>query len=442
MNFLIIAIDCWRADRLGSGRSLSATPHLCGLAKRASVFSQAISACVTTTPSFASLLTGCYPPQHGVFSLHGYRLSEYCPTLVESFQRAGYHTFAEVTGPLLELVGLNRGFDSYHCRGQKEYLSGAWGRKLIEEFRGQRFPEPWFGLVHLWELHEPQFVPPLYDHPQYGLTPYDRALAGLDAALEPLLAALPKDTVIVFLGDHGESLGLLEQYPDRIRQGIQRRLGRLWECDYINQNSNGRKGFGHQLLRRLARPWRPTSRYQYYRQWQYGHGWHLYDELVRVPLLFFGPSFPDRRIERLVRTVDVLPTLLESAGLPMPTRLHGRSICELLDNKEAPSRSAYLEAAGSCLPDRSFWLRGLRTDRHKYIYTPFSHNPVAELYDLVNDPQERNNVIDEHPEVAARLHAECTTIAKESHPAVGESGMSIEDEAVLADRLRQLGYME
>jgi arylsulfatase A-like enzyme len=442
MNILMIAIDCWRADRLPIGGNLSTAIRLRELANRAAVFTQAVTPCVTTTPSFASLLTARYPPRHGVFSLHGYRLAADCSSLVESFQEGGYHTFAEVTGPLLELVGLNRGFASYHCRGQKEYLCGPWGQQLIHAFRSRKLPEPWFGLVHLWELHEPQYVPPPYDRPEFGHSSYDRALAALDAALEPLLASLPQDTLVVVFGDHGESLGFQDQSATRLRKAVIRRLGRLWEPEFTGKNGHTRRGLGRNLLRGFARPWRPASRYQYYRRWQYGHGWHLYDELIRVPLLFAGPGFPSCRVDRLVRTVDVMPTLLDSAGLPVPGSIDGQSVRELFDGKESPPRSAYLEAAGSCLPDSSFWLRGLRTDQYKYTYTPFSPNPVAELYDLVKDPHERHNVIDKHPAVAARLHAECTSIAESPRAEVGNSGMNAEDEAVLADRLRQLGYME
>jgi arylsulfatase A-like enzyme len=453
MNILMIVVDCLRADRLAKDRT-SPPPNLQKLITRGTLFSQAVTACVTTTPSFASFLTGCYPPAHGVFSLKGYRLSKECPTLVESLREAGYYTFAEVTGPLLESVGLNSGFAGYSCRQEEECLSGAWGKRLISRLRSGTFPEPWFGLIHLWELHAPMFVPAGFDQPKHGRCRYDRALAALDEALAGLLAAVPPETLIVLMGDHGESLSLEEMRPlARVWQSLLHRLGGAAGLDLAlaNGNSRNRKRGVAQLARRLlsqiSKPWRPSSRYQTYRRWQYGHGWHVYDELVRVPLLFVGPGFPSRVIPHQVRTVDILPTLLDCVGV-RPREdgrpIHGKSILPLLEGPESNPRPAYLEAAGSCLPDQSFWLRGIRTPAYKYMYTPFAQHPIAELYDLLRDPRETQNIVNECPDVARELRSLCDSIAlnPQSVPSHVEHEMSAEEEAVLDERLRQLGYLE
>jgi arylsulfatase A-like enzyme len=454
MNILMIVVDCLRADRLGNDRK-SLTPNLQKLTSRGALFSQAVTSCVTTTPSFASFLTGRYPPAHGVFSLKGYRLSKECPTLVESLREAGYYTFAAVTGPLLELVGLNSGFTSYHCRQKEEHLSGAWGKQLISKLRSGILPEPWFGLIHLWELHAPMFIPEGFNQAKYGRCRYDRALAALDEALAELLDAVPPETLIVLMGDHGESLSLEEMRPfARAWQGLLQRLSGVAEPDLAQTNGDsggdqrtGWPGFARRLLSRFAKPWQPSSRYQMYRRWQYGHGWHVYDELVRVPLLFTGPGFPSRVIPEQVRTVDILPTLLDCVGV-RPREdgrpIHGKSILPLLEGPEPTPRPAYLEAAGSCLPDQSFWLRGIRTPAYKYMHTPFAQQPVAELYDLRRDPGETRNIVDDCPEVAGELRSLCDAIAlpPQSVPPHEEHEMSAEEEAVLDERLRQLGYLE
>jgi arylsulfatase A-like enzyme len=409
---------------------------------------------VTTTPSFASFLTGRYPPAHGVFSLKGYRLSKECPTLVASLREAGYYTFAEVTGPLLESVGLTSGFADYHCRQKDEYLSGPWGEQLIGRFRSGRFPEPWFGLLHLWELHAPMFVPARFDLVKFGNCRYDRALAALDEALAGLLAAMPPETLIVLMGDHGESLSFEDMQPlARAWQSLLQRLGGATEPDLAHatgdSGSRQRTGwarFVRRLLSRFSKPWQPSSRYQMYRRWRYGHGWHIYDELVRVPLVFVGPGFPSRVIPHQVRTVDILPTLLDCAGVrPCENGrpIHGRSILPLLEGPEPTPRPAYLEAAGSCLPDQSFWLRGIRTPTYKYMHTPFAQHPIEELYDLLMDPGETRNIVNECPEVARELYSLCNAIAiTQCVPPHEEDEMSAEEEAVLDERLRQLGYLE
>jgi arylsulfatase A-like enzyme len=448
MNVLLVAVDCLRADRLPNLGRGPVTPNLQRLADRGTIFTQAVTACVTTSPSFASLLTGRFPPRHRVFSLHGSRLAADCPSLIEEVARAGYYTFAEVTGPLLELIGLNRGFTRYQCRGKSDYLDGRWGEQLLAELKSRTLPEPWFGLVHLWELHGPQHVPPEFDHRAHGRSAYDRALAALDQPLGRLLDAVPDDTLILLFGDHGESLSVHDlRLQSRVTRALYNRLGQLWEPVATAVNGEAAAaGLTTRLLRGLMRPWKPSSRYQFYRHWRCGHGWHLYDELVRVPLVIAGPRISVRRVSEQVRTVDMLPTVLDWAGVAVSQSgppLDGRSMRPLIEGKADEPRPAYLEAAGSCLPDRIFWLRGMRTSAYKYIYTPFADHRVEELYDLAHDPAETRSVLDERPEIVAKLRADCEAIARQEHvePAP-EEPMSAEDEAMLEERLRQLGYIE
>src|SRR3990170_1080142 len=98
-NVFMLVIDSLRADAVTGDHV--ATKNFDALATRGASFSQAICTCTTTTPSFSSLLTGCYPPKHGVRGLQGYRLSPDVTTIAEAFGSAGYRTYAEVTGPLL-----------------------------------------------------------------------------------------------------------------------------------------------------------------------------------------------------------------------------------------------------------------------------------------------------------------------------------------------------
>ncbi len=459
MNILIVAIDSFRADRLPHPRRPAPTaPHLQKLAARGTVFAQAVTGCVLTTPSFVSLLTGRFIPSHGVHSLRGCRLSRECPTLVESFREEGYYTFAEVTGPLLECVGLNRGFVSYRCRDKKEFLATTWGERLLKDFEHRAFPEPWFGLLHLWETHSPYYVPAPYDSSTYGHTPYDRSIAGLDLQLGYLVDALPKDTLLVVLGDHGETLTLEMdlRLPARLIKPLHERIGWLWEQRVLREYTSvyvpGDQRLKSRLCRGLARLLagiqRTPSRSQFYRRWFGGHGEQLYDEVVRVPLMFIGKPFPAKVVTPQVRTIDVLPTLLDVAGLSFPDShgtIDGRSLLPLVRGEENGDRVAYFETGGGNLPDRKLWLRGIRTPAYKFTYTPNApkHHYLEELYDLQRDPGETRNIIRNALDVVAQMRAECEAIA--APPLVMQpvaETLSADEEAVLTDRLRQLGYLE
>jgi hypothetical protein len=135
-----------------------ATKNFDSLAERGTSFSQAICTCTTTTPSFSSILTGCYPPKHGVRGLQGYRLSASVTTMAEAFAAAGYNTFAEVTGPLLKETGILRGFEDAHHRQAYRVPFFDWRDRVIA--RIEAFPEPWFLLLHIWEVHRPYRSPP------------------------------------------------------------------------------------------------------------------------------------------------------------------------------------------------------------------------------------------------------------------------------------------
>ena len=113
-NVFLLAVDSLRADVVFGDHV--ATPLMDSLASKGASFTQCICTSTTTTPSFSSILTGCYPPKHGVRGLQGYRLSPSLTTMAEAFAAAGYETHAEVTGPLLPETGVLRGFEQAHHR--------------------------------------------------------------------------------------------------------------------------------------------------------------------------------------------------------------------------------------------------------------------------------------------------------------------------------------
>lgn len=206
-NILMIVVDCLRSDRIFGDPKPCPTPNIDALVARGIGVQNMFVENSMTAPAFTSLLTGCYSLAHGVTSLLGVTMNEAMYTLPDALVANGYHTYAEVTGPLLPMVGLDQGFDEYHYRDQSDYFFNGWGDRLLERVRERRdMNAPWFMFTHFWELHEPRQVLPEFDKPEFGANSYDRALAGLDAYLGKLIEAAGPDTVIVFTGDHGERI--------------------------------------------------------------------------------------------------------------------------------------------------------------------------------------------------------------------------------------------
>ena len=146
--------DRLHADTLWDRQRYPYVPNLDALMGRSTSFTEMITAATTTTPSVA-LLTG-YPAEHGIRSLLGYKLQPEVKTLPEILREHGYHTIAEVTGPLFPLTGLDRGYDLYHRRERHWYLDTAGAARSSRRCRGNRLREPWFMFLHLWELHWPR----------------------------------------------------------------------------------------------------------------------------------------------------------------------------------------------------------------------------------------------------------------------------------------------
>ena len=214
-GFLIVVVDCLRADLLARPRD--AWPAASAFAANGAHFSDAYTTCPTTTPAFTALFTGRPPTSHGVRALRGAKLSEDVPTFAEELGRAGWRTWASLTGPLLDNTGFTRGFGETEYRDVPDRpVHGEWGARFLERVReNAEGKQPWLGVVHLWDLHTPRKYPRSFEHRRYGRNAYERALAGIDPWLARLFETAGPDTTIVLTGDHGENTTL---EPRTLRQ--------------------------------------------------------------------------------------------------------------------------------------------------------------------------------------------------------------------------------
>ena len=378
---VVYLVDTLRADHTGPyGYTRDTTPELDAFAKDAVVFDQAIAAASWTKPSVASLFTSLPPGRHRAVQLRDH-LDDGVLTLAEMLQARGYATGAAIANSVIYLPAANfqQGFDYF------EGLHGDEDRpsKIVEAapvvdralaWIDARRGLPTFLYVHTMDPHVPYTPPAPFDakfephptpeHPGQDprtdykepadrerlMAQYDGEIAYGDLQFGRFLRELKSrglydDALIVFLGDHGE--------------------------EFLDHG-----------------------------KWL--HGRSVFDELVRVPLVLKLPGRrgAGRRIEQQVQVLDVLPTVLESQGLPVPPApvVTGRALQAVLAGqaKDAP--------AASEISHRGIVAHGLRTNRDKYIRR-FSPETDELYFDLAKDPKEQTSVLGTNPERERLLRA-------------------------------------
>ncbi len=393
-NLLLITLDTARADRLGCyGYQKAATPNIDRLAVDGVLFEKAFTPVPLTVSSHASIFTGCYPPHHGVHTNDEKLLDEPNLCLAEMLEARGYHTAAFLGAAVLHRdSGMAQGFETYFddFSAAGPARAAASPEKSAAEVVDpailwllQEVEAPFFLWIHLFDPHRPFQAPATFAARGSG-DPYDAEITYSDHWIGELLTALRvsghrDNTVVAFLSDHGEGLGDHDETA---------------------------------------------------------HGFFIYDSTLHVPLIISAPGLLPRgeRIEPLVRTVDLAPTLLDLLGVPVPAGMHGTSLKPLIDGAPDQPRELYAE---TYYPATSFgWspLLGLRTAERKAILAP-----RPEYYLLEEDGGETVDRYAEMPGEAAgllaRLEARVPQLERE-----GVSQTRLLDEQS-REMLRALGYL-
>jgi arylsulfatase A-like enzyme len=387
LNIVLIGVDTLRRDHVGCyGYDRNTTPNVDRLAREGILFENAISQSPWTLPSFATVLTSLYPAQHGGINSRS-PIREPLPTLASILRENGYRTGAIINAPYLEKkYKLTQGFDGYRMpprTGRDADDTTIDALKWID----RKPDKPFFIFVHYFDPHIPYAPPAPYDtifDPHYrgeieaaynprklphfrntgfkgmrSLKPedwnhirslYDGEIAFTDQAIGDLLQgleerALIRNTLIVFLSDHGEEF------------------------------------FDHQ---------------------GFEHGHTLYSELIAVPFIV---SLPTRlpggvRLSQQVRLLDVAPTILDLAGINTPRGFEGISFKRLIEGTGGPDASG-----GSLLPPQIAYSEALLYLGERKSLTAYPWKLIYDVetgermfYNLAEDPSEVLNLAGEPSE--------------------------------------------
>jgi arylsulfatase A-like enzyme len=450
-NVILITIDTLRPDRLSCyGYTQHRTPHLDRLAQEGVLFENAFCDVTWTTPSMASVMTGRYATAHGLRSSYQ-RLSPDAVTLAELLAPSGIQTAAIVASyPLAPLFGLDQGFEVYDADFAHSMIDGKGvpmqvrpggvnevrqllfyqaahsayrtdtelSDRAIRWLREER-REPFFLWLHYFGPHEkPQDTNDFFEQLRRQLREYDPDVVATDVQVGRVLTTLDAlgltaHTAVIVHADHGQSL--------------------------IEHN-------------------------------YFGHGRYVYDSSQRVPLLMRWPEYlpAGRRVKRMVRNIDLFPTIAELMRVKLTVPVDGDSLLPVIAGGERNGEpeetyvETYLSAnrlfATMIGPNEDtplgFRRFGIRTPQWKFIVNdpipllddddpaPVTPDLQAryysqELYDLRADPGETVNVIAAHPDLAAAFRRKMREYQSRRGP--GSEKMTLD--AASRERLRSLGYL-
>jgi choline-sulfatase len=393
-NILIITMDTTRADHLSCyGYKKTATSNLDRLAREGVLFETAYSTQPVTLPSHSSIMTGCYPFHHGVRDNGIYQLSQDATTLAEILSAEGYLTTAFPGSYILNRIfGLSQGFEYYNDQFVKpkqkgqlpvdrrasevSFLANEW----FEAVRNRIKAQPFFLWLHYYDPHA-DYDPPFPYRSAYE-DPYDGEIAYTDDWIGFVFDSLRllnlwDTTLTIVTADHGESLG-----------------------------EHGEKT----------------------------HGIFVYDSTIHVPLIMrYTPGIPaGTRVADPVSSIDIVPTVLDLAGIRGSYRFDGCSLSPLIaGNPATEERTLYSEAF---IPRSFHWsdLRALRKNGWLFIRAPRN-----ELYPPGSGCTSEENHISMNSDQRAFFDNSLRELLK-NESSTGRNKLDVDAEMV--DKLKALGY--
>jgi arylsulfatase A-like enzyme len=431
-HIFLIVIDTLRADHLGCyGYPRPVSPTIDRLASEGVIFENAFASSNNTLESVSSLFTSTTALTDQVYK-KGFPVS-YTP-LQKRFEEGGYNTLAVVANPWLKFHErfFEDGFRHFEFVGDEDpdVWSANTTRQVARtalEFLEDKFDPAGrnFFYIHHLDPHD-RYRPPVdygfYSGPHHDPLPEAHVLSNeeevyrrhkqdpdfygvarpepvSDAALDFLIASY--DGEIRYIDDHiGKLIDRLDSM-DVLRDSL-----------IVLTSDHGEEFLEHGLLK---------------------HGFQLYDESIRVPLIFYAPGYlAPRRDARLVSGVDIAPTLLQVAGLSVPEHMLGASALDA-----EPQRDAVLITTHYVNQDQ----RGIRTRKWKLIED--LRTGETHLFDLERDPGERTNLYAGDPDPWSELFESfAELVARHAPPEDEERTETPSMDADTHQQLKALGYVD
>lgn len=422
-NILLMDIDIFRGDELSCfGYPRETTPNLCNFAKKSLVFKNNFSASFFTLPSMFSTVTSLYPIFHRVRTVTVDKLDNKIPTLAETLKNNGYYTV--FLGP----DSKNSTFLSSENNGLKGYDLVIDTNEVMDVIKKLPKDKPWFIHSYYGDLHMPYFV----SNKENILDKTMIAPKKFPITLEDSYKELN-----IYIKNHMNDIFTvkgIEKYKNTKNLGIElyklggtkdemKYLKNFWDpiftsyiesfdkknksdVEYVRMMYDSNIRILDDKLKQLYETFSSKTDTITVMMSDHGenfgeHGYfcHASDfhhSLFHTPLMIFSPKITAKEIEETTSNIDIFPTLLDMVGISQIKNLQGKSLLKENGNKKIDSDNFSI---GECATGIAMY------NANWTYYVPWdSHDKTgAMLFDIKKDPEELNNVIDQHPELIKSL---------------------------------------
>ena len=442
---VLIITDTLRADHLDLyGYDRETTPTLTRLAGEGAFFADTISQSTWTKVSVPAIQTSLYPTTHTIADIPD-RLPASATTIAEVYRSAGFATLALTSIPFVgQLTNLHQGYEELHESGSIPGGGMKTASRLVDRLL------PWleahrhsrvFALLHVADPHSPYRPEAAYEE-AFGeagemdrldeLT--ERVMPHIRSPLSRLFRLPARDELVAGGIDPEEFTGLERNGYDGSILGMDDALALVF--DKLDEL---------ELSERALVAVVSDHGTEFLEHDQHFHGHTVYGEANRVPMLIWGPSYvpAGQRIDATVQTIDLMPTMLEMSGLPVPAGAQGASLVSILESGSAVNwnRPAITELPANMrgIPRRT----ALIADGWKLVLLEDpAGEPRLELYDHKEDPLNLNDVSAEHPDIVERLSALHDNWQRRAQVAqLDDADATLQQDAEELERLRSLGYI-
>jgi arylsulfatase A-like enzyme len=442
-RIILVTIDTLRADHLGCyGYPRLTSPFIDRLAAGGIRFEKAFAASSTTSPSHATIFTSLYPMQHNVLK-NGQKLDTSFFTMAEYMGAMGYDTAAFVsTDTHFKCGDMDQGFHTFDEPQSPKAPPYRRADDTVDralKWLSKKGPDDRFFLwIHLFDPHAPYNPPPPF------LSRFKRAPRQEKLSFVRFLLHSHHVDFGFYGRNVGKMLAIMDAYDGEILFA-DKELERL-------HNQLGVSGLDDHML------WIITSDHGEglgNHRWL-GHGKHIYNEQIHVPLIFRFSSaeLEARSVDRIVEHVDIFPTLVELTGGTLEdqnTPVRGRSLMPSIkgDVSGLPDKVAFAQRRDFdhknrpkiIIPERTNYEEGekyaLQDVNYKYIYRTQGED---ELYFVAADPYEIQNLVGEDKALADRWKYETVETIRHLTPEKKDAPKYVDQETL--DKLRSLGYIK